>query len=845
MTKHLTLLVHRIFPILLFIGLGFSTTINIPMDYNTIQEGIDNSNNGDTVIVNQGIYFENLILDKEIVLTSNFIFDVIDPEWYENENIQNTIIDGSLADQNSSFGSCLVIRDNNIAPIIIGFTFRGGLGTVMVDIDNCAVPIRKPERSGGGINIFKAYPIINYNRFIDNGIGDQQMISNGGAISHFDDDDVEFDEDRFISSMNDQEQRDVPEQLNIQNNLFENNSSGDGRTFYSRGYDGPIDLSESIFDNIDCEENRVNDFVLKSRNNLGSFIQNDISGNCISGDTIFVSINGDDGNSGTEMAPVKTIGYAFTLVKNDSLHTTTIQIGEGVFSPSSTGEKFPIYIPDNIHLIGTKRETSILDAESDFENQRRVLVIEQCENVKLAKLTITGGNAQDAKCYGGGGIFIAPPNPSYSGAQMIPSTPVLEDIIVTGNHAYAGGGISVWESEGPILSDVIISNNDATWLGGGIMIALSDVTIENSKIFNNYATEGVVLNFNQWPGSGGGIYIDIGNLVLTKTSVYNNHSSRGSGLSIWRQSDLIINQSVFYGNTTGSGGSINSFGLNGMVNISNSIFWLNTPNDVALSNQHANINFTNLDWEGESNIYEDPLFLDAESGDFILQIGSPCIDAGTADPNNDGENEINDFFGFAPDLGVFEFSYRVEGIGYSLDGQNITLSWDSIDNSQYYLLEQSLDSNFVDDVDSFYVYDNNYIASGLEFNVEYFYRVSAFVEYFTDHSETIAIILDFVGIHNNEAAPNNFALNQNHPNPFNPITTLKYDLPKDSFVSITVYDMLGNVVNNLVNANQSSGYKSIQWDATNNTGKPVSAGIYFYTIEAGDFVDTKKMILLK
>ena len=57
--------------------------------------------------------------------------------------------------------------------------------------------------------------------------------------------------------------------------------------------------------------------------------------------------------------------------------------------------------------------------------------------------------------------------------------------------------------------------------------------------------------------------------------------------------------------------------------------------------------------------------------------------------------------------------------------------------------------------------------------------------------------------------------------------------------------MLGNVVNNLINANQSSGYKSIQWNATNNQGKPVSAGVYLYEIQAGDFVDTKKMILLK
>ena len=90
-----------------------------------------------------------------------------------------------------------------------------------------------------------------------------------------------------------------------------------------------------------------------------------------------------------------------------------------------------------------------------------------------------------------------------------------------------------------------------------------------------------------------------------------------------------------------------------------------------------------------------------------------------------------------------------------------------------------------------------------------------------------------------------YALHQNYPNPFNPSTTLHYDLPNDEFVSITVYDMLGNVVNNLVHGNQSSGYRSVQWNATNNQGQPVSAGVYLYSIEAGDFRQTKKMILLK
>ena len=92
---------------------------------------------------------------------------------------------------------------------------------------------------------------------------------------------------------------------------------------------------------------------------------------------------------------------------------------------------------------------------------------------------------------------------------------------------------------------------------------------------------------------------------------------------------------------------------------------------------------------------------------------------------------------------------------------------------------------------------------------------------------------------------NNFTLKDNYPNPFNPITNISYDLPEDSFVNITIYDMRGNVVNNLVNAKQSSGYKSVQWNAKDNLGQPLSAGVYLYSIETKGFRQTKKMILLK
>ena len=93
--------------------------------------------------------------------------------------------------------------------------------------------------------------------------------------------------------------------------------------------------------------------------------------------------------------------------------------------------------------------------------------------------------------------------------------------------------------------------------------------------------------------------------------------------------------------------------------------------------------------------------------------------------------------------------------------------------------------------------------------------------------------------------PEVFALHQNYPNPFNPVTSLRYDLPEDGFVNITIYDMMGRIVRSLVNSKQAAGYHSIKWNATNNKNEPVSAGLYLYTIQAGEFSQTKKMILLK
>jgi len=104
---------------------------------------------------------------------------------------------------------------------------------------------------------------------------------------------------------------------------------------------------------------------------------------------------------------------------------------------------------------------------------------------------------------------------------------------------------------------------------------------------------------------------------------------------------------------------------------------------------------------------------------------------------------------------------------------------------------------------------------------------------------------DFLYVNDDDLLPPRFSLHQNYPNPFNPVTTLSYDLPEDALVNITIYDMMGRQVSTLVNSQQSAGYKSVQWNATNNAGQPVSAGLYLYTIQAREFRQTRKMVLLK
>ena len=114
--------------------------------------------------------------------------------------------------------------------------------------------------------------------------------------------------------------------------------------------------------------------------------------------------------------------------------------------------------------------------------------------------------------------------------------------------------------------------------------------------------------------------------------------------------------------------------------------------------------------------------------------------------------------------------------------------------------------------------------------------------------ETIEIAFEFSKEYlstEGEGVPVQFALHENYPNPFNPTTTLRFDLPEVSNLTLTIYNMLGQKVKTFNMQSTSAGYHSITWDATNDLGQQVGAGVYLYQLQTKDFVKTRKMVLLK
>jgi hypothetical protein len=95
-----------------------------------------------------------------------------------------------------------------------------------------------------------------------------------------------------------------------------------------------------------------------------------------------------------------------------------------------------------------------------------------------------------------------------------------------------------------------------------------------------------------------------------------------------------------------------------------------------------------------------------------------------------------------------------------------------------------------------------------------------------------------------ESIPNEFTLYQNYPNPFNPGTLIRFSIPQNSFVTLKIYDIIGNEIAILINEEKSAGNYEVEFSSLKNNLK-ISSGVYLYQLRANDFMETKKMILIK
>jgi len=461
----------------------FSEIYYIPEDYSTIQLGINYSSNCDTLIVYPGIYYENIdYLEKGLSINSLYT------TTQDTSYISQTIIDGN------NEGSVVTITDDDYYySTLRGFTIRNGNeyhggGICCIDshlrLKNLIIIDNNAHQYGGGIYARNANLSLDHVDLLNN----TSSIWGGGAYFYYGG--VSVDGCNFIGNSASYQGGGIycnTYNIDMAGSTITGNYAGCGAggiyigntiTFsetdrcniylnnVNSRYFGS-DLSASNLVTVYVDTFTVMDpteYFIYPLNNFEMDILHSIETQIAS--DFYVSPEGDNANSGlTPEDPLRSIQIACLRILATDDNPLSIYLAEGIYSPSSNGESFPVVLPRNVSLIGAGRELTILDAE--YESA--VLNITECSDVTISGMTIINAHDENnlsVQCFWSNNTILSDlrisncDNENEGGVLTISGgSSSLHNIIVSGNNGGAGGGITVCGGAFVEIDSLICENN--------------------------------------------------------------------------------------------------------------------------------------------------------------------------------------------------------------------------------------------------------------------------------------------------------------------------------------------------------------------------------------------------
>ncbi|MCP4706647.1 MAG: T9SS type A sorting domain-containing protein, partial [candidate division Zixibacteria bacterium] len=350
------------------------------------------------------------------------------------------------------------------------------------------------------------------------------------------------------------------------------------------------------------------------------------------------------------------------------------------------------------------------------------------------------------------------------------------------------------------------NNNNATQYGGGIYCASSSPDISNCYFTDNTTNEfgGAILLSSSTPSLtncyfsgnfaeelGGAICLQSSSPEIIETDFYSNSTDNIGGAIYCEESSPIFTESIFAGNS-----AINLGGAIGLeYNSSPQLTNCTLVKNGASNGGAIYCNFS-------------PISIENSIISFGLSGGAIYL------PNNN-------------DLPTITCSNIFGNVGGDWIG-NIA-DQNGIDGNF------SIDPLFCEpEIDNYQLAGNSPCLSGNNECVLLIGALDMGCDIITDIEDS-----------DGNSLPKTYQLSQNYPNPFNPATTINYSLPVKSFVTITVYNVLGREIKTIVNKSVDAGHHTTIWDGKAEDGNEVSSGIYLYRLSANDFISNRKMLLLK